>query len=79
MDSEIASTLKTVCAAGSASEGFIGETNEELNQLTDMGLLIVAYAAGLLARRRVYKPTEKGRALCKQIVEKDVALQVATG
>ena len=73
MDSETASTLKTVCAAGCASEGFNGETNEQLNQLTGLGLLVVAYAPGLLARQRVYKPTEKGQTLCKQIVEKDAA------
>jgi len=72
MDSETTSTLKTVCTAGCASEGFNGETNDRLSQLTDMGLLVVAYAPGLLARR-FYKPTEKGRALCEPPVEKNVA------
>jgi hypothetical protein len=73
MDSETASTLKTVCVAGRASEGFNGEANERLIRLTDMGLLVVAYAPGLLARRRVYQPTGKGRVFCKQLIEKDVA------
>ena len=73
MDSETISTLKTVVAAGCAREGFNGESNEQLNRLTDMGLLVVAYAPGLLARRRSYKPTEKGKTLCKQLTDKDVA------
>jgi hypothetical protein len=70
MDSETISTLKTVCAAGCAREGFNGESNERLRNLTDMGLLVVAYAPDLLARRRSYRPTEKGHTLCKQLIEK---------
>jgi hypothetical protein len=73
MDSETASTLQTVCAAGCAREGFNGEVNERLDQLTDLGLLVVAYAPSLLVGRRTYQPTEKGRAHCKPLVEKDVA------
>ena len=73
MDSETASTLKTVCTAGRACEGFNGETNERLGQLTNLGLLVVAYAPGLLAPQRVYQATEKGRAFCKQLIEKNVA------
>ena len=73
MDSETASTLKTVCVAGRACEGFNGEANERLNQLTDMGLLVVAYTPGLLTERRVYRPTEKGRALWKQLLQSNVA------
>jgi hypothetical protein len=73
MDAETASTLKTVCVAGHAREGYNGEVNERLDQLTDMGLLVVGYAPGLLAQRRAYQPTEKGRAVWKQLVDKDVA------
>jgi hypothetical protein len=70
MDSETISALKTVCAAGCAREGFNEESNERLRNLTDMGLLVVAYAPDLLTRRRSYKPTEKGRSVCKQFLEK---------
>jgi hypothetical protein len=68
MDSEGASILKTVCAAGWATEGFNDESNERLDQLTDLGLLVVAYAPGLLTNRRFYQPTEQGRAFCKDMV-----------
>jgi hypothetical protein len=72
MDAETTSTFKTVCAAGSASEGFNGDSNERLEHLTDMGLLVVAYAPGLLAQRRKYKPSTEGLALYEQL-DKDVA------
>ena len=65
MDSETVSTLKTVCTAGSAREGFNDETNERLDRLSNLGLLVVAYAPDMLAQRRTYKPTDKGRALCE--------------
>ena len=69
MDSEIISTLKTVCTAGSAREGFNGESNDRLEKLADLGLLVVAYAPGLMARRRTYQPTTKGWEKFKQILE----------
>jgi hypothetical protein len=68
MDSEGASILKTVCAAGWATEGFNDESNERLDQLADLGLLVVAYAPGLLRQRRTYQPTEEGRAVCKDMI-----------
>jgi hypothetical protein len=64
MDAETISTLKTVCTAGRASEGFNGDANERLNQLKNLGLLVVAYAPGLLADRVVYEPTANGREVC---------------
>jgi len=60
MDSETVSVLKTVCTAGCAREGFNGEANERLNELTNLGLLVVAYAPDLLTRRRIYKPNREG-------------------
>lgn len=73
MDSESVSTLRTVCAAGCAREGFNEETNERLDQLSGLGLLVVAYAPGLLSHRRTYQPTAKGRAFCELPVDKGTA------
>lgn len=70
MDAETISTLQIVCTAGSASEGFNGESNEQLQKLTDVGLLVVAYAPSLLANRKTYKPTEKGWEVFKQLITK---------
>ena len=64
------STLKTVCTAGRAREGFNGDSNEQLKQLADVGLLVVAYAPSVLAARKEYKPTEKGWQLFKQLIGK---------
>ena len=64
MDAEKISTLKTVCAAGGAREGFNGES---------LDLLVIAYASSLLAQHRAYTPTEKGRSVCKELVEKELA------
>lgn len=61
MDAELLSTLKTVCVAGRASEGFNGEANDRLRRLEDLGLLVVAYSPGLLSSRLMYRPTERGR------------------
>jgi hypothetical protein len=69
MDDETLSTLNTVCAAGRAGEGFNGNTNEQLRQLADLGLLVVAYAPGFLTERRVYTPTTKGWDLFKRLVD----------
>ncbi len=68
MDDESISTLSTVCAAGSACEGFNGETNERLKHLADVGLLVVAYAPDLLQNRPVYRPTLKGWELFKRLI-----------
>jgi len=72
MDHQTISTFKTVCAAGRASEGFNGDSNEHLQQLANLGLLVVACTPDLLARRREYQPTEKGWALYSEL-EKDPA------
>jgi hypothetical protein len=68
MNAESISILKTVCTAGSASEGFNGDSNERLQHLADVGLLVVAYAPLMLNSRREYKPTPKGWELFKQLV-----------
>ncbi len=69
MDDEAISTLNTVCAAGCAREGFNGETNERLQHLADVGLLVVAYAPDLLRTQGpVYKPTNRGWELFKRLV-----------
>jgi hypothetical protein len=68
MDEETISTFNTVCTAGYACEGFNGETNEQLKQLADVGLLVVAYAPKFLSRRRAYTPTNKGWELFKRLV-----------
>jgi hypothetical protein len=68
MDDETISTFHTVCTAGYACEGFNGETNEQLKQLADVGLLVVSQAPSLLARRSAYTPTNKGWELFKRLV-----------
>ena len=73
MDSETISTLKTVCTAGSAREGFNGESNERLEKLADLGLLVVAYAPSLVARSRTYRPTARGWEKFKQFLDKHEA------
>ena len=70
MDAELLSTLKTVCIAGRATEGFNGEENERLRRLKDMGLLIVAYAPRMMKGHITYRPTEKGRELCSRSPER---------
>jgi len=72
MNSEILSTLKTVCTAGHAREGYDCNSNDQLEQLADMGLLVVSHAPRML-QRRAYRPTEKGWEMYKQITDKDVA------
>lgn len=68
MDDESISTLNTVCTAGQACEGFNGDTNERLQHLADVGLLVVAYAPDLLAHRPIYRPTSKGWELFKRLI-----------
>ncbi|HLG97761.1 MAG TPA: hypothetical protein VKX49_15715 [Bryobacteraceae bacterium] len=72
MDSNRISTLKTVCVAGEAREGFNGDVNQQLEQLADMGLLVVSHSPAMLLRR-IYKPTEKGLHLYRQVSREDVA------
>jgi hypothetical protein len=69
MNDETISILKTVCTAGSASEGFNGDSNERLQHLTDLGLLVVAYAPRMLTPRK-FKPTPQGWEVFKQLVTK---------
>ena len=73
MDWETISTLKTVCAAGRAREGFNEDSNRRLEQLADMGLLIVSQAPTSKLRRRLYKPTEKGWRVYESVRKEDVA------
>jgi hypothetical protein len=70
MNAETISILKTVCAAGSAREGFNGDSNDQLRQLADVGLLVVAYAPRMLERHQEYKPTQMGWDLFKHLVTK---------
>ena len=67
MDEETISTFNTVCTAGYACEGFNGQTNEQLKQLADVGLLVVAYAPKFL-HRTAYTPTNKGWELFKRLL-----------
>ena len=67
MDSETISTLKTVCTAGRACEGYNGDQNRRLEDLADMGLLVVSQAPSLIRKRRAYEPTQKGWELYKQV------------
>ena len=72
MDHQTISIFKTVCAAGRASEGFNEDSNEHLKNLANMGLLVVAYTPDLLARRREYRPTEKGWSLYSELEKEAV-------
>jgi hypothetical protein len=70
MNSEAISILKTVCTAGSAREGFNGDSNDQMRHLADVGLLVVAYAPKMIAPRAEYKPTQKGWDLFKELISK---------
>ena len=72
MEPENISTLKTVCAAGEAREGYNERVNQQLEQLADLGLLVVSQAP-VMVRRRHYKPTEKGWQLYSKVARDDVA------
>jgi hypothetical protein len=67
MDSETISTFKTVCTAGCAREGFNCESNSRLEQLANVGLLVLSHAPALITRRHTYKPSEKGWAMYKEL------------
>jgi hypothetical protein len=73
MDTATLATLKTVCIAGRASEGFNAESNAQLKELADEGLLTEANENAKPARRRSYKPTQKGRELVRQIDKQGAA------
>jgi hypothetical protein len=68
MDEATISTFNTVCTAGHACEGFNGQTNEELKQLADVGLLVIAYAPKFLSQRPIYKPTNEGWELFERLI-----------
>ena len=68
MDDETISTFNTVCTAGHACAGFNGKTNEQLQQLASVGLLVVANAPDLVARQPSYTPTHKGWELFRRLV-----------
>lgn len=67
MDAETISTLKTVITAGGASPGFNGDSNEQLEQLADDGLLVRVNIPKTKGPRRAYKPTEKGKDLVRKL------------
>jgi hypothetical protein len=73
MDTKTIATLKTVCTAGRASEGYNGECNAQLEQLAEDGLLTAAGGASPVGPGRSYKPTAKGRELVKKLSEKGAA------
>jgi len=68
MDDDTISTFNTVCTAGFACEGFNEQTNDQLRKLADVGLLVVAYAPGLVTRTPAYKPTKTGWEFFKQLL-----------
>jgi hypothetical protein len=70
MNNDTISTLKTVCTAGRASAGFNGDSNAQLEQLVDNGLLDAAGVATAFGPQRSYTPTEKGRELLRQLSAK---------
>jgi hypothetical protein len=67
MDAETISTLKTVCTAGQASSGFNGDSNAQLEQLAQDGLLVLVNVAKTKGPRRAYKPTEKGKEMVRKL------------
>jgi hypothetical protein len=73
MTSETIATLKTVCTAGRASAGFNGESNAQLEQLVDHGLLSAAGVSTAFGPQRCYTPTAKGRELIRHLAEKGAA------
>jgi hypothetical protein len=77
MDDETISVLKTVCVAGRARSGFNEQSNAQLDQLVQAGLLDVVQAVGADPRtripRRYYQPTEKGKAMYRQLSSKGAA------
>jgi hypothetical protein len=73
MNTDTISTLKTVCTAGRASAGFNGDSNDQLEQLVDIGLLDAAGDSTAFGPQRCYTPTAKGRELFRQLSEKSSA------
>jgi hypothetical protein len=72
MDDDTLSVLKTVCVAGQARAGFNDNSNARLEQLVEAGLLDVVNAANADSNRavprRYYQPTEKGKAIYRQLI-----------
>jgi hypothetical protein len=73
MDTETISTLKTVCTAGHASEGYNGDCNARLEQLVDNGLLDAADQPTTSGPNRHYTPTAKGKELFRQLTKAGAA------
>lgn len=77
MDDETLSVLKTVCVAGRARAGYNEQSNDQLEQLVQAGLLDVVHAASADPKtripRRYYQPTEKGKAMYLQLSGKGAA------
>ena len=77
MDDDTLNVLKTVCVAGRARAGFNDNSNAQLDQLVEDGLLAVVQAAQADQKsrvpRRYYQPTEKGKAVYRQLSGKGAA------
>lgn len=73
MDAETIATLKIVCTAGSASAGFNGDSNAQLEQLAQDGLLVAVNVSKPKGPRRAYKPTEKGKEVVRQLARHGAA------
>ncbi len=75
MDDDTVNLLKTVCAAGRARPAFNDNSNERLEQLESAGLLEVLQVPGQDPKRtvprRYYRPTKTGRAMCRELSDKD--------
>jgi len=72
MDEDTISLLKTVCVAGRARGGFNDNSNQRLDQLVSDGLLDAVNAPAADPKkgefpRRIYRPTEKGRAMVRSL------------
>jgi hypothetical protein len=73
MDKETINTLKTVCTAGCATEGYNGDCNDRLDQLVESGYLVIESEATPLGPGRSYAPSAKGRELFRELTGQGVA------
>jgi hypothetical protein len=77
VDDDTIDLLKTVCVAGGVRPGFNGDSNARLEQLAAAGLLdsveIPSDQPTTRIPRRLYRPTELGRAMFRKLSDKDAA------
>jgi hypothetical protein len=75
MDAETINLLKTICVAGGVRPGFDGTSNARLEQLANIGLIdsieIPTDKATKRSPRRLYRPTELGRAVFRKLSDED--------